>query len=200
MKKKLGHWTFYIYDQSSQSMLLCIALAIFTSTCKQQCDFYCLCMCVAATLRHAVCFMTVLWWSQAWTAIRVKFCHISSFCTDGNPISLILLWSHLTLTHIFHAMLEKSKAYCPAGMGDRQWCPLPSPTNQTASSFSLSSLPPSPPPPPLVAETDFPEIRRGRLRWWICSAEACLSLNSTAQNPLDRSRGSPGRRQGRPQL
>lgn len=146
MKKKLGHWTFYIYDQSSQSMLLCIALAIFTSTCKQQCDFYCLCMCVAATLRHAVCFMTVLWWSQAWTAIRVKFCHISSFCTDGNPISLILLWSHLTLTHIFHAMLEKSKAYCPAGMGDRQWClitPSPHPpTKLPPLSPFLLCLPP----------------------------------------------------------
>lgn len=35
--------------------------------------------------------------------------------------------------------------------------------------------PPLLPPPLSVVETDFPEGRRGRLRWWICSAEACLS-------------------------
>lgn len=47
-----------------------------------------------------------------------------------------------------------------------------SPSSSYSQSYSYSSS---------ASETDFPEGRGGRLRWWICTAEACLS-NSAAWN------------------
>lgn len=64
-------------------------------------------------------------------------------------------------------------------MGDGQWWCLITPllTNPTVSS---ASLPPffSTFPSSSAVETDFPEGGRGRLRWWICTAEACFSDSS----------------------
>lgn len=81
------------------------------------------------------------------------------------------------------------------------WCLItPLPTNPTVSSASLFLLSSLPPPSSSsssffsVAETDFPEGRRGRLRWWICSAEACLSNSWRAPGVVR------GHRQGRPPL
>ena len=45
----------------------------------------------------------------------------------------------------------------------------PSPIFSTSAYYSLCSSAP---------ETDFSEGRRGRLRWWICTAEACLSSSA----------------------
>lgn len=92
-------------------------------------------------------------------------------------ICLHLPFSHLNTYSIsdtvFSAILGEPGHFAQPAWETGRHCPphhphyllsLP-PSFSTSSSSSCS----------VVVETDFPEGRRGRLRWWICRAEACLS-------------------------
>lgn len=101
------------------------------------------------------------------------------------PLPFILLCFHcgsitisyLPLKHpsltLYSAPHWESQDILPSWVGRQAVVPNHSPPHQL---HCLLCLPPffSTSPSSAVVETDFPEGRRGRLRWWICSAEACL--------------------------